>query len=120
MDIADLYDHEITKIGPIYRKLIQEFSRKPNTKKNLDELEKRAKEEFLKIGLIVEVNTAPALIIDPNTMRPGFPEIVIMGRVPGSPEEKYGFDHELKRAEVLVSKERGEDFAGQKYKPLKQ
>jgi hypothetical protein len=114
MDIADLYDHEIARIPPIWQKLMAEFSAKPNTRANLDELAKRAAEEFIRIGLVVEVDTSGALITDPRTMRAGSPEIVILGRLPGSPEDEHGFDHERKRDEVLRSRERGEDFLGQK------
>jgi len=117
MDIADLYDHEIAKIGPIWRKLMDEFSRKPNTRANLDELVRRATDEFLKIGLVVEVNVAPCLIFNPMTNSYNPPEIVIMGRVPGTHYEEEGvplMDHEKKRWEVIKSRERGEDFLGQK------
>lgn len=119
MDIADLYDHEIAQIGPIWQKLMYEFSTKPNTRANLDELARRATDEFLKIGLVVEVNTTPTLIVNPTTMQPGAPEIVILGRVPGGHYEENGvfmMDHEKKRDEVLKSRERGEDYLGQKGK----
>lgn len=112
MDIADLYDHEIAKIGPVWNTLMQEFASKPNTRANLDELAKRAHDEFLKIGLIIEVNSAPTLIIDPKTMQPGRVELVVLGRV--DQLEDAEFDHERKRHEVLRSKERGEDYFGQK------
>jgi hypothetical protein len=119
MDVSDLYDHEISRIGPIWQRLMSEFSSRPNSRANLDELAKRASDAFLKIGLVVEVDTSGALIVDPRTMRSGSPEITIIGRVPGSVENREGFDHELKRAEVILSRERGEDFAGQRDKPLK-
>lgn len=114
MDIADLYDYEIERIPPVWQKLMHEFSTKTNTRANLDELAKRAAEEFLKAGLIVEVNSAPTLIINPNTMQPGMPEIVIIGRVDSLDDAEY--DHERKRHEVLRSKERGEAYYGQKEK----
>jgi hypothetical protein len=121
MDMADLYDHEVAKIGPIWQRLMSEFGQKPSTRRNLEELAKRAAEEFVKIGLVVEVNTAPCLIYDVRTGTGGSPEIVIMGRVPGTEYTEDGvplFDHERKRAEVVLSRDRGEDFAGQKFKPL--
>lgn len=119
MDIADLYDHEIAKIGPIWQGLMQRFGSRANSRANLEELSRVATAEFLKIGLVVEVNTAPCLIYNPVTGRTGSPEIVIMGRVPGEHYEEDGvvvFDHERKRDEVLKSRERGEDFLGQKGK----
>jgi len=118
MDIADLYDHEIAQIGPIWQGLMSEFATKRNTKENLHELSKRAAEQFLKIGLVVEVNTTPCMVVNPATMQSGSPEIIILGRVPGT-ESADGFDHEFKRAEVLLSRDRNEDFAGQKDKPLR-
>jgi len=111
-DIADLYDHEIAAIGPIWNELMQEFSRKANTRQNLEELAKRATERFQKVGLVVEVNTSPCFIVDPVTMQTGSPEIVVLGRIPGL-DDAEGFDHEYKRHEVLRSKERGEKFHGQ-------
>jgi len=119
MDVADLYDHEIAKIGPIWRKLMDEFSRKSNTKENLNELARRATDEFMKAGLVIEVNVSPSLIFNPLTNQYGSPEIVILGRVPGSHFEEEGvpmLDHERKRDEVLKSRERGEDYLGQKGK----
>lgn len=117
-DIADLYDAEIAAVGPIVQRLTGEFARRTANKKNLDELSKRAVEEFFKVGLVVEVNTMPCIIADVNG-KTGPPEIVILGRVPGSKlsNADQGFellDHEKKRAEVLKSKQTGEAFLGQK------
>ena len=120
MDVNDLYDHEIARVGPVWQGLMREFSRRPNTRANLEELVKRASEEFLKIGLVVEVNTAPCMIMNPMTMQTGSPEVVIIGRAPGRDyvEDGFGmFDHELKRHEVLTARDRGEDFMGQRDKP---
>lgn len=122
MDIADLYDHEIAKIGPIWRDLMTEFSRRANTRGNLEELAKRATERFQKIGLVVEVNTAPCMVYNPMTGATGSPEIVILGRIPGWQYEEEGvplMDHEFKRHEVLTARDRGEDFMGQREKPSK-
>jgi hypothetical protein len=120
MDISDLYDHEIAKVGKIWRQLMAEFSHRANTRANLDELARRAHDEFLKVGLVIELNTAPCLIWNPRTGSTGSPEIVVLGRVPGSEYTEQGvglFDHELKRHEVLTARDRGEDFMGQKEKP---
>ena len=117
MDISDLYDHEIAKIGPIWQRLMTEFSRKPSTRKNLDELSRRAADEFLKIGLVAQVDITPCIVVNPATMETGSPVIDIVGRVPGTHYAEDGavlFDHERKRDEVLRSRERGEDFLGQK------
>jgi hypothetical protein len=120
MDVNDLYDHEIARIGPVWQGLMREFSRRANTRANLEELQKRAAAEFLRIGLVVEVNTAPCMIANPVTMRTGPPEVVIIGRAPGIDHTEQGFgmfDHELKRHEVLTARDRGEDFMGQRDKP---
>lgn len=114
-DIAELYDHEIAKIGPIWQKLMIDFSRKANNQKNLEELARRATEEFHKIGLLIDVNTMPCVVADDRGMT-GPPEIIILGRTKGADEDKYGFDHELKMVEVRRSKERGEKFLGEKGK----
>lgn len=122
MDIADLHDYEIARVGAIWRELMSEFSSKPNTRANLDELARRAHDKFLKIGLVIELNTAPCLIWNPTTGSTGSPEIVVLGRVPGSTYEEEGvalFDHELKRHEVLTARERGEDFMGQRERPAR-
>lgn len=117
MDLADLYDYEIKQVAIVWKGLMDEFSKRSNTRKNLDELSKRASDEFLKIGLVVEVDTTPTLIFNPTTMSYGSPVINILGRVPGTHYEEEGvfvMDHERKRDEVIKSRERGEDFLGQK------
>ena len=100
---------------------MDEFSRKPTTKENLDELQKRAQAEFFKIGLVVDVDTIPCLIVNPDTMETSPPIINIQGRVPGSKRSSLeeGFemlDHEKKRFEIIESKTRNEAYLGQKGK----
>lgn len=119
-DIADLYDADIAQVGKVWRRLMDQFSRKPNTKANLQELARVAHEEFLKIGFVVNVVWENSLIVNPETME-AFPiEIEILGRVSGGSglgevvEGHELMDHERKRHEVLRSKERGEDYYGQK------
>jgi hypothetical protein len=108
MDIADLYDHEIMKVGVIYRELMAKYSRKPNSRFNVEEFVKDAHDRFLKIGLVVEIGTTECLLgIGP-------PSIDIVARTPGSIEDAHGLDHERKRSEVLDSKMRGEKFRGEK------
>lgn len=114
MDIADLYDWEIEKVGKIWSDLMRRFSHKPNTKANLQELAKVAHDEFLQAGFYVNVKWELNLVINPATMQPYPIEIEVLGRIRGAEEDKIGFDHERKRHEVLRSKERGEDFYGQK------
>ena len=99
---------------------MDEFATKLATQHNYDELKKRAFDEFLKIGLVVQVEV-PQFVAEGVSAEPGFgtPEIVIMGRVPGSKlsNQEEGVeitDHELKREEVLKSKQTGEKFLGEK------
>ena len=113
-DIADLYDYEIEEVARIWKGLMDQFSRKANTKDNLQELAKVANSEFLRAGFVVNVRWENTLVIDPKTMQAYPIEIEVLGRIPGAEEDTIGFDHERKRVEVLRSKERGEAFAGQK------
>lgn len=120
MDQSDLYDHEIAKIGPVWQALMQKWSRRPNTRANLQELAKEATDAFLKLGFVVNVRWENNLIVDPTTMQPYPIEIEFLGRVPGGSglgEMSGGhelMDHERKRDEVLRANERGEAYLGQK------
>lgn len=123
--MIDLYDSEVAALGKVIRKLMEEWSHKPNTRNNLEELTRRAHDECLKVGLVIELDTTPCLIarVDPATgsITYGSPELVVMGRSSTSKlanleQGVHVLDHERKREEVLLSKERGEDFAGQKFK----
>lgn len=108
LDIADLYDHEIATVDKIGRMLAHQFSRRPATVENLEELVKAAHGAFLAEGFIVEVDTAKCLILNEP------PEVMIIGKVPGHDDHKYGMDHERKRHEVLRSKQTGEKYDGHK------
>lgn len=120
IDQADLYDYEIAEIGRIWNYLNKEWGHKPNTKSNLQEFAKVAHNKFLEAGFVVNVMWENNLIINPATMQPYPIEIEVMGRTPGGSGvgEMRGnielMDHERKRAEVLRSKELGEDYHGQK------
>lgn len=118
-DQADLYDHEIARIGVIWRNLNKKWMGKQNTKHNLQEFAKEANDAFLREGFVVNVMWENCLIINPATMQPYPIEIEVMGRAghTGLGEVVEGIelmDHERKRAEVLKAKELGEDFHGQK------
>lgn len=120
MDQADLYDHEIAKIAPVWQQLNEKWARRPNTKANLQEFAKEASEAFLKLGFVVNIMWENNLIVNPATMQPYPIEIEFLGRVPGGSglgEMVDGhelFDHERKRDEVLRANERGEAYLGQK------
>lgn len=116
MDISDLYDWEIEKVGAIWKDLNRRFMRQTNNKANLIQFAKVAHDEFLKAGFYVNVKWELNLVVNPATMKPYPIEIEILGRVRGADEDVIGFDHERKRHEVLKSKERGESFYGEKEK----
>jgi len=121
LDQSDLYDHEIVAIGEVWKKLMADWARKPNTKSNLQEFAKVANGEFLKLGFVVNVMWENNLIIDPSTMQPYPITIEIMGRTPGGSglgemvdlgdgRKVELKDHERQRDQVLKSIERNEDF----------
>lgn len=118
MDMADLYDEDIKAIGEIWKGLNDEWSRKPNTKANLQEFAKVGHERFLKAGFVVNIMWENTLIVNPATMQLYPIEIEVLGRAGKSYGEIVdGFelmDHERKRDEVLKANERGEKFLGQK------
>ena len=117
MDSADLYDHEVAAIGRVWTELSGKWSRKPNSRANLQEFAKEAHDSFLKLGFVVNVMWENNLMINPETMQPFPIEIEVMGRVPGIEYTEDGValhDHERHRDQVIKSKERGEKFLGQK------
>ena len=109
MDMADLYDYEIMKVGKIAHELSTQFSQRTNNQMNLSELAKRAEDRFKEAGFIVHVDLAPVLM-------GGSPAIEILGRVSTTVEAKQEFDHDRKRWEVLGGNARGEKFRGEKEK----
>lgn len=120
MDHNDLYDSEIAAIGPVWKEINQEFMGRTLSTKVLDELKLRTHDRFLKIGLIARVDI-PTYVVEGGDGEPvyGQPVLEIVGRIPDSSlVVKEGdhqlLDHELKRAEILKSKETGEKFLGQK------
>lgn len=107
-DIIDLYDEDIGVLGEIWADMQMRFSRKANTIENLAELEKRTVDECFKAGLVVRVHTSECLMgIGPVTIEP-------IGRLAKAHDGYY--DHERKRSEVLLSKDKGEKFLGEKEK----
>lgn len=107
MDISELYDYEIMKVGKIAKELSAEFSKKTNTQMNLAEMAKKAEDRFQAIGLKVHVDLAPVLFFQP-------PCIEILGRIATTENAKQEFDHDRKKWEVLSGNDRGESFRGEK------
>lgn len=124
MDQADLYDYEIAQIAKVWQRLNNEWAHKPNTKANLEEFAKVAHQAFLDAGFVVNVQWENTLIMVPDITAPGgmsqMPVTVeVLGRAGANKfnEKVEGhelFDHDYKSFEVKRSKERNEDFLGQK------
>lgn len=114
MDQSDLHDWEIQMISQIWMALQQRWSHRPNTRQNLSEFAKVATEVFIRQGFVVNVMWENALIMvatKTGEIEPLPITIEIMGRVENP---VHGFDHERKRHEVLLSRDRNENFLGQK------
>lgn len=109
MDMSELYDYEIMKVGKIAHELSSEFSQRLNNQMNLSELAKKAEDRFRAAGFIVHVDLAPVLL-------GGSPAIEVLGRVSTTEEAKQEYDHERKRWEVLGGNSRGEKYRGEKEK----
>jgi hypothetical protein len=109
MDISDLYDYEIMKVGKIAKELSAEFSSKTSTQMNLSEMAKKAEDKFQSIGLKVHVDLAPVLFGQP-------PCIEILRRIETTENAKQEFDHDRKRWEVLGANDLGEKYRGEKEK----
>ena len=115
--MADLHDADVKNIGIVWKQIMDKWSTRANTRHNLEEMAKEAHDAFLKVGLIVDVNVFPCLIVDPWTQQTGQPIITILGHVEGTQHALHptdDFDHERKRHDVLKANELGEDFRGQK------
>lgn len=108
IDIADLYDADVVRVGKVWRELMYKYGRKRATRLNLEELEKEARDEMFKIGLVATVDTSACYL------GVGMPVLQIDGRVPGHEFNTHGLDHSRKRVEVLESRERGEAYLGEK------
>lgn len=106
IDVADLLDADQARLDAKLRSFGRRFARRPNTKEWLDEFEKTVVDELYEIGFVAKVNMLEALLAV------GPPLIELTGFVPGHEFNKYGLDHERKRAEVRLAKDRGEVFLG--------
>jgi len=102
MDLSDLQDDEIVWIRQLAHELTLKWSRKPNNQNNLQEMCREAKGKAQARGIIIDWDLIPVI-----SGRP--PVLVVIGKN-SDHENKYGFDHEKKRHDVLKSKiEKTED-----------
>jgi hypothetical protein len=90
------------------------YANKPNTADNLERLRDEVLTRLSEINILATLDPAPCFYGEP-------PIVEIIGKVATDPIHKVGMDHEKKRYEVLKSKERNEDYLGQKerYNKLK-
>lgn len=100
---ADMNEHDLKKIGPLWAEMMEKFGRKPMTHDVAREMEKVAVERFHQMGYEVRVHTAERMMgIGPVTLE-------VLGHVAGSEFDKYGLDHERKRHDILRGIDRNED-----------
>jgi hypothetical protein len=104
---VDLTDREIQATLKVVEAVRLKYAGLPNTADNLEALRDEVLTRLMDINVLATLDPAPCFYGEP-------PELEIIGKIKGDPIEKYGFDHEQKQYEVLKSKERGEDFLGQK------
>lgn len=104
---VDLTDREIQATLKVVEAVRLKYAGLPNTPDNLEALRDEVLTRLMDINVLATLDPAPCFYGEP-------PELEIIGKIKGDPIEKYGFDHEQKQYEVLKSKERGEDFLGQK------
>lgn len=96
MDTSDLQDNEIIYIRRLAHDLTQKWGRKPNNQRNLEEMCREATHEARQHGIIIDWDLT-------NVILGGYPVLVVIGK-DDAHEEKYGFDHERKRHDVLKAK----------------
>jgi hypothetical protein len=117
----DMTDAEIKKSFEIivqvrqkyHDKWVRMFLGNPtiDVEKVADELEMFRDELVTRLAEGVQVLAT----VDASPVLNGQPPIVdIIGHLPGSSMDQYGFDHERKQWEVQRATERGEDYLGQK------
>lgn len=111
----DLTDHEIQQTFKIVELIRLKYAGKANTPENLEQLRDEVLTRLAEdVNILASFDPAPCFYGEP-------PILEILGKVQTDSLYKDGFDHEKKRFEVIKSKERGEDYLGQKesYNKLK-
>lgn len=105
---SDLTDHEIQQTFKIVELVRLKYAGKPNTSENLEQLRDEVLTRLAEdVNILASFDPAPCFYGEP-------PILEILGKVTGDGLYKDGFDHEKKQYEVIKSKERGEDYLGQK------
>lgn len=106
---TDLLDTEIQQAMQIVVALQRKYATRPNTPQMLDQLRDEALTRMAEIGILATLDPAPVFYGEP-------PILEILGKV-GDIGFKAPMDHEKKRAEVIKSKVRNEEYLGQKERP---
>lgn len=104
---TDLSDEEIADTFILIEEVRQKYAGKPNTHMNLEALRDEVVTRLADKNILATLDPAPCFYGEP-------PIVEIIGKVSTDPIHKYGFDHERKQFEVVKSKERKEDYYGQK------
>jgi hypothetical protein len=106
-EAIDFTDKEVKEAGQVVALLVQKYSNRSNTAKNLEALRDEALTRLAEIGILAEFDPTPCFYGKP-------PVLEFTGHVKDHAIYKYGLDHERKRSEVIESKKRNEDYRGQK------
>lgn len=104
---TELLDSEIQQAVVIIKGLQTKYSRMANSVANLEKLRDEALTRMAEIGVLASFDPTPCFYGDP-------PVLEFIGKVAGDAIHTEGLDHEQKKHEVVKSKERGEDYLGQK------
>jgi hypothetical protein len=104
---SELLDTEVQQAYAIIMAARNKYAGLHNTPGNLEKLRDEVLTRLSEVGIIATFDPAPCLYGEP-------PVIEITGKVRTDSIHTYGFDHEQKEYEVRKSKERGEDYLGQK------
>ncbi|WP_028058381.1 hypothetical protein [Candidatus Solirubrobacter pratensis] len=107
---TELLDTEVQAVLQLHVRLQQKYGYMANTADNLEAMRDEYVTRLAEMGILATVDPAPCLYGEP-------PVVEILGKISGHSQHTYGFDHEQKQYEVRKSKERGEDFLGQKEAP---
>jgi hypothetical protein len=106
---TDLTDKEVQQTVQVINVARAKYAGKANTAQNLEAMRDEVLYRLAEINVLAEFDPTPCFHGEP-------PTIEIIGKIAGDPINKYGFDHERKRHEVLEAEKRGEEYRGQKEK----
>jgi hypothetical protein len=106
---SELTDREITQLFKVVEEVRMRYAGRANTPENLEALRDETLTRLMGMGILATLDPAPCFYGEP-------PVIEVIGKVQGDAIHKHGFDHEQKGWEVNKSRERNEEWLGQKEK----